>query len=166
MPYKFLVFIYNICIININFFIMKAVLQRVSEASVRVDSKIVGQIDKGILVFLGIAKDDTKEHADYLVNKVIQLRMFEDEAGNLNLSSDQVGAQFLVVSQFTIYGDCKKGRRPSFDQAAEPKKAEELYDYFVQRLKAQAAKVASGVFRAMMKVQLVNEGPVTFIVES
>ena len=145
---------------------MKAVLQRVSEASVRVDSKVVGQINKGILVLLGIAKEDSKEHADYLVKKIVELRMFEDDAGNLNLSSDQVGAEFLVVSQFTIYGDCKKGRRPSFDQAAEPKKAEELYDYFVQRLRTQAAKVETGVFRAMMKVQLVNEGPVTFILES
>lgn len=145
---------------------MKAVLQRVSEASVRVDSKVVGQIGRGVLVFLGVGKDDTKDQADYLVNKIAQLRMFDDPDGNLNLSSDQVGAQFLVVSQFTIYGDCRKGRRPSFDAAAEPKKAEELYNYFVERLKAVVAKVETGVFRAMMKVQLVNEGPVTFIVES
>ena len=145
---------------------MKVVLQRVSEASVRVDSKVVGQITKGVLVLLGIGRDDTTEQADYLVNKIVQLRMFDDKEGNLNLSSDQVGAQFLVISQFTIYGDCRKGRRPSFDKAAEPKKAEELYNYFVERLKAQAAKVETGVFRAMMKVQLVNEGPVTFIVES
>jgi len=145
---------------------MKVVLQRVSEASVHVDSKVVGQIGRGVLVFLGIAKEDTKEQADYLVKKVVQLRMFEDKEGNLNLSSDQVGAEFLVVSQFTIYGDCKKGRRPSFDRAAEPKKAEELYDYFVQRLTAHAPKVETGIFRAMMKVHLINEGPVTFILES
>ncbi|HLF17378.1 MAG TPA: D-aminoacyl-tRNA deacylase [Candidatus Omnitrophota bacterium] len=145
---------------------MKAVLQRVSQASVSVDSRIVGQIGKGVLVFLAVGKEDSEADADYLVKKLIQLRMFEDKEGNLNLSPQEVGAAFLVISQFTLYGDCRKGRRPSFDRAADPQKAEKLYDFFIEQLKKQGMNVASGQFRAMMNVQLVNEGPVTLIVES
>ena len=145
---------------------MKIVLQRVKEAHVSVDGKITGQINQGLLIFLGIAKEDTTLQADYLVKKVAELRIFEDSEGKMNRSALEVGAQFLVVSQFTLYGDCSKGRRPSFDQAAEPEKAQELYEYFIQALRRQNVKVATGVFRAMMEVALINDGPVTLVVES
>jgi D-tyrosyl-tRNA(Tyr) deacylase len=145
---------------------MKIVVQRVSEAHVSVGEETVGRIGKGVVVFLGIAKDDTEEDAGHLVSKLTQLRMFDDEAGNLNLSSREVGASFLIVSQFTIYGDCRKGRRPSFDRAAAPQKAETLYNYFVGKLRAMNVTVKTGVFRAMMKVHLVNDGPVTLILET
>ena len=145
---------------------MKVVIQRVKEASVRVKSEIVGQIGRGILVFLGIGKDDTTQEADYLAQKIPQLRLFEDADEKMNLSSVDVKAEFLVVSQFTLYGNCSKGRRPSFDKAADPKKGEELYNYFVEQLRAQEYRVETGQFRAMMDVALVNDGPVTFILES
>ena len=145
---------------------MKTVLQRVKEAKVVVDSETVGQIGKGILVFLGIGQDDTKEDADFLAQKIPQLRIFEDEQGKMNASALETHAEILVVSQFTLYGDLKKGRRPSFDKAAEPKIAEELYEYFVQQLRTYKLKVETGRFRAMMDVALVNDGPVTFILES
>ncbi len=145
---------------------MKIVLQRVKEAHVSVDGKITGQINQGLLIFLGIAKEDTNLQADYLVKKVAELRIFEDSEGKMNRTALEVGAQFLVVSQFTLYGDCSKGRRPSFDQAAEPEKAQELYEYFIQALRRQNVKVATGVFRAMMEVALINDGPVTLVVES
>ncbi|MGE0269114.1 MAG: D-aminoacyl-tRNA deacylase [Candidatus Omnitrophota bacterium] len=145
---------------------MKLVLQRVKQADVKVDSEIVGAIGVGVLVFLGISKDDSSELADYFVQKICQLRMFEDAQGKMNLSALDITADFLVVSQFTLYGDCRKGRRPSFDQAAEPAQAEMLYDYFIKQLKQQTVKVESGRFRAMMEVSLVNDGPVTFILES
>jgi len=145
---------------------MKAVIQRVHNAKVEVGQVTVGQIQKGVLVFLGVNKNDTREDADYLVDKLIHLRIFEDSQGYLNLSSLEAGAQFLVVSQFTLYGDCRKGRRPSFDQAANPQDAEVLYNYFVERLKAKSVTVETGQFRAMMNVSLVNDGPVTFVIES
>lgn len=145
---------------------MKLVIQRVKKASVEVAGKNVGIIGMGLLVFLGVGQDDTKEDADFLVQKILQLRIFEDAQGKMNLSAQEVNAEFLVVSQFTLYGDCQKGRRPSFDQAAPPDKAQELYHYFVEKLRQQKAKVATGEFRAMMDVHLINDGPVTFILES
>jgi len=145
---------------------MKVVVQRVSRAEVRVDGNSVGRIGRGILVFVGIGREDTAEQADYLAQKVIQLRIFEDKEGKMNLSSLEAAAEILVVSQFTLYGDCRKGRRPSFDKAADPQKGEELYDHFVDALRHQNINVETGQFRAMMDVELVNDGPVTFILES
>lgn len=145
---------------------MKVIVQRVSRAEVRVDKKIVGQIKHGMLIFAGIGKEDTSSDADYLAGKVTQLRMFEDKEGKMNLSSTDVSAELLVVSQFTLYGDCRKGRRPSFDKAADPQKGKELYDHFVAQLRNQNLKVETGQFQAMMDVELVNDGPVTFILES
>ena len=145
---------------------MKIIIQRVNQARVTVESKLVGEIQRGALVFLGISKDDTQKEADYLVKKIVDLRMFDDSEGNLNLSAKDIGAAFLVVSQFTLYGNCTKGRRPSFDKAAAPPVAEELYNYFLNALKLQEVKVESGMFRAMMQVELINDGPVTFILDS
>jgi D-tyrosyl-tRNA(Tyr) deacylase len=115
---------------------------------------------------LGVAQEDTAVQADWLINKIVELRIFEDKAGKMNLSALEYKAEFLVVSQFTLYGSCDKGRRPSFDEAADPQKAEELYNYFVEGLKKHQVVVATGRFRAMMDVSLVNDGPVTFILES
>ena len=145
---------------------MRLVIQRVREAKVEVGSAVVGQIGAGMLIFVGVGKEDTPSDADYLVDKVLQLRIFEDEDGKMNRSALDVHAHFLVVSQFTLYGDCDKGRRPSFDKAAEPKKGEELYDHFVRKLRSHHRKVETGRFRAMMDVALINDGPVTFILES
>lgn len=145
---------------------MKVVVQRVRRAEVRVDGRIVGQIGRGMLIFIGVGKEDTAADADYLAQKAAQLRMFEDAEGKMNLSSFEAGAEILVVSQFTLYGDCRKGRRPSFDKAADPRKGEELYNDFVNKLRARNVKVATGRFGAMMDVGLVNDGPVTFILES
>ncbi len=145
---------------------MRIVIQRVKQASVSVEGQIVGSIAKGLLVFLGISKTDDKLKADHLVRKLIELRIFEDADGKMNVSALDAAAQFLVVSQFTLYGNCDKGRRPSFDEAADPVKGEELYDYFVARLKQQHVPVETGRFRAMMDVTLVNDGPVTFIIDA
>jgi len=145
---------------------MKIVIQRVSSAIVDVDGKTVGSIAKGALILLGIGHEDTKEAVDYYVKKVSELRMFEDENGKMNLSAKDAGGAFLVVSQFTLYGDCSKGRRPSFDKAADPEIAEEIYEYFVKQLIAEGFNVETGRFKAMMNVSLVNDGPVTFILES
>ena len=145
---------------------MRVIIQRVKEAQVKVAGQVVGQIANGMLIFLGVARDDNQSCADYLVKKITELRIFEDAQGKMNLSAQEVGAQFLVVSQFTLYGNCDKGRRPSFDEAADPAKGEELYNYFVEQLKAGQAKVETGQFKAMMDVSLINDGPVTFIVES
>ncbi len=144
---------------------MKLVIQRVKEAHVDVEGKCVGKIKLGMLIFLGVAKGDSVENVDYFVEKVAQLRIFEDREGKMNLSAAEAGGEFLVVSQFTLLGDCDKGRRPSFDAAAEPKTAEELYNVFVERLRAKNFKVETGQFRAMMDVFLLNDGPVTFILE-
>ena len=145
---------------------MRVVIQRVKEAKVQVAGKTIGQIAQGMLVFLGIARDDTPAAADYLVKKITELRIFDDAQGKMNVSAQDAGGQYLVVSQFTLYGNCDKGRRPSFDEAADPVKGEELYNYFVGQLKATKAIVETGKFRAMMDVSLINDGPVTFILDS
>ncbi|HEX8747527.1 MAG TPA: D-aminoacyl-tRNA deacylase [Pyrinomonadaceae bacterium] len=141
-------------------------LQRVTRASVRVEGETVGEIDKGLVVLLGIAQDDTKQDALYLVEKVINLRIFEDEEGRMNLSVLDAGGALLVVSQFTLYGDTRRGRRPSWIEAAEPQAAEPLYDFFVREAGRSVARVATGVFRRMMEVELVNDGPVTILLDS
>jgi len=145
---------------------MRVVIQRVKEAQVKVAGQMVGQIARGMLVFLGIAKADSQLSADYLVKKITELRIFEDTQGKMNLSAQEVGGQYLVISQFTLYGNCDKGRRPSFDEAASPALGEELYNYFVAQLKGTKAIVETGVFRATMDVSLINDGPVTFIIDS
>jgi D-aminoacyl-tRNA deacylase len=145
---------------------MRVVIQRVSQAQVKVGADIVGQIGRGLLIFLGVGRDDTTAGADYLVKKITELRIFEDAQGKMNISAQDAGAQYLVVSQFTLYGNCDKGRRPSFDEAASPAQGEMLYNYFVTQLKATKAVVATGQFKAMMDVSLVNDGPVTFIIDS
>lgn len=145
---------------------MRLVIQRVKQAEVKVDGQTVGAIGAGMLIFLGVAKADTAADADHLVKKAAELRIFEDKDGKMNLSAQEASGGFLVVSQFTLLGDCRKGRRPSFDAAADPVKGEELYEYFVQKLRQTGAPVETGRFRAMMDVSLVNDGPVTFILES
>ena len=145
---------------------MRIVFQRVKEASVTVSGQVVGRIGKGLLVFLAVAKEDTVDDISYLVKKLIELRIFEDAQGKMNCSIVEAGGEFLVVSQFTLLGACEKGSRPSFDAAADPQKGEELYNAFVDALKAAGQKVQTGQFRAMMDVALVNNGPVTFILES
>ncbi len=144
---------------------MRAVVQRVSSASVTVDGKVTGQIGFGMLVLLGVTHTDTEAHADRLAEKLANLRFFHDDAGKMNLSCLDIEGEVLVVSQFTLYGDCRKGRRPSYTEAAEPQKAEQLYEYFMEKLKGLGLRVASGIFGAMMEVSLVNEGPVTLIVD-
>jgi D-tyrosyl-tRNA(Tyr) deacylase len=145
---------------------LKAVIQRVGKSSVEVDGNRVGEIGKGILVLLGVEKGDAEGDADWLAEKIVNLRIFEDEAGKMNLSVREIGGELLVVSQFTLAGNCAKGRRPSFDSAAPPGEANRLYEYFVERLRTMGLKVATGVFQAMMQVSLTNDGPVTFILES
>ncbi|WP_026672439.1 D-aminoacyl-tRNA deacylase [Alkalihalobacterium bogoriense] len=145
---------------------MKVVLQRVSEASVTVEHEVVGQIKSGLLLLVGINHEDTMEDVNYMVDKVINLRIFEDENEKMNLSLLDVNGEILSVSQFTLYGDCRKGRRPNFMSAAKPAKAEELYDLFNEQLKEKGISVQTGRFGAMMDVALVNEGPVTLILES
>jgi len=145
---------------------MKAVLQRVSRARVTVAGEIVGQIDRGLLVLLGVEQDDTEADTHQLADKTVQLRIFDDAAGKMNLALADVGGAVLVVSQFTLLGDCSKGRRPSFIQAAPPELAERLYEIFVAAIGVQGIHVATGQFHAMMEVELVNDGPVTLLLES
>jgi len=145
---------------------MKAVIQRVSEAGVEVDGNSVGRIGRGMLVLLGVEKGDGERDADWLADKIANLRIFEDDGGKMNLALGEVGGELLVVSQFTLAGNCAKGRRPSFDSAAPPAEANRLYEYFVERVRRMDVPVATGVFQAMMQVSLVNDGPVTFILES
>lgn len=146
---------------------MRLVIQRVQQAKVEVAGKVVGEIGKGLLVFIGVEKDDAPRDIDYLIEKIIHLRIFEDSDGKMNLSALEAQGEFLVVSQFTLLGSCHKGRRPSFDRVADPQTGEVMYLGFVKQLKTQGVKkVATGQFRAMMAVTLVNDGPVTFILES
>ena len=144
---------------------MKLVVQRVKQASVKVDEDIVGKIDKGYLVLIGITHTDTKEIAEYLVKKLCNLRIFEDEQGKMNLSLKDVGGKLLIVSQFTLYANCESGNRPSFTDAAKPDIANELYEYFCNKCKENQIEVQKGIFGADMKVSLINDGPVTIILE-
>jgi D-tyrosyl-tRNA(Tyr) deacylase len=145
---------------------MRACVQRVSRASVTVDGAVVGQIGPGLMVLLGVATDDTEADADYLAEKIATLRIFEDAEGKMNQSLAEASGAMLVISQFTLYGDCRKGRRPSFTAAAPPELAERLYERFVAQVRAQGIPTETGRFRAMMQVELVNEGPVTMLLES
>ena len=145
---------------------MRAVIQRVSRAEVRVAGESVGSIGHGLCVFLGIGKDDSQADVEQLAEKIKKLRILEDENGKMNLSLQDIREEVLVVSQFTLYGDCRKGNRPSFSNAAAPDQAEKLYEYFVGRLRDSGLTVATGQFKARMEVTLVNDGPVTFIVEN
>ena len=145
---------------------MRAVLQRVKNAKVEVNGEIVGAIGASVLVLLGVSKTDSEADAEFLAEKIVNLRIFPDDAGKMNRSITDAGGAILVVSQFTIYGDCSKGRRPGFDAAAPPDRARELYEYFVQRVTTFNLNVQTGVFQAHMDVSLVNDGPVTFIVDS
>jgi len=145
---------------------VRAVVQRAGEASVRVDGEVVGRIGPGLVVLLGVGRDDTEKDADVLAEKVLNLRIFPDEQGQMNRSVCDTGGGLLVVSQFTLMGDARRGRRPSYVEAAGPEDAERLYAHFVQRLRPSGLDVATGVFRAMMDVALVNQGPVTILLDS
>ncbi|AQS58362.1 D-aminoacyl-tRNA deacylase [Desulforamulus ferrireducens] len=145
---------------------MRAVVQRVQRGSVTVNDTIVGQIDKGLVVLLGVGQGDTVEDARYLADKITQLRIFSDEQDKLNLSVQDVGGSVLAISQFTLYGDCRKGRRPGYSQAAPPGEAKELYECFVQRLKCNGLPTATGVFQEHMVVEIINDGPVTLLLDS
>lgn len=144
---------------------MKLVVQRVKDANVEVEGKIVGAIEKGFLVLIGVTHNDTKEIADYLVKKLCNLRIFEDENEKMNLSLKDVKGKLLIVSQFTLYADCTGGNRPSFVNAAKPDEANELYEYFCDKCKENGVEVQTGIFGADMKVSLLNDGPVTIILE-
>ena len=145
---------------------MKLVIQRVSQASVSVDDAVIGQIGKGYMVLIGVGADDTKELADKYIRKMLGLRIFEDENGKTNLSLDAVGGELLLISQFTLYANCKKGNRPSFVEAGKPDMAEELYEYIISKCKEQIPVVERGMFGADMKVSLVNDGPFTIVLDS
>ena len=145
---------------------MRAVIQRVSRAKVTVKDAITGQIDIGLLVLLGVGRQDTEADADYLAEKISGLRIFEDEDGKMNRSVRDIGGSVLAVSQFTLYGDVRRGKRPSFDDAAPTECARKLYEYFVERVRAAGLRCETGQFQAMMQVELVNEGPVTILLDS
>lgn len=145
---------------------MRAVVQRVSRCKVTVEDRTVGEIGPGLLVLLGVGKGDTEAAADYLAEKITGLRIFEDDAGKMNISVLDKRGEVLVVSQFTLYGDVRRGKRPSFDAAARPEEARKLYEYFVAKVRSTGLRCETGEFQAMMQVELVNDGPVTIIVES
>lgn len=145
---------------------MRAVVQRVTHACVRVENEVVGEIGPGLLVLLGIAHDDTEQDARYMMEKIAALRIFDDEEGRMNLSVAEIGGGLLVVSQFTLYGDVRRGRRPSWSDAAPPEVAEPLYQFCVEQARQSVAQVATGSFRKMMQVELINDGPVTILLDS
>jgi D-tyrosyl-tRNA(Tyr) deacylase len=145
---------------------MRTVVQRVAKAKVTVDGKVAGEIGLGLLVLLGVAQTDTEQDADYLADKIAGLRIFEDADGKMNLAVAEVGGSVLAVSQFTLYGDVRRGKRPSFDAAARPELAKRLYDYFCKRIRAFGLRCEEGVFQAMMDVELLNAGPVTILLDS
>ena len=145
---------------------MRAVLQRVTRACVRVEREVVGEIKGGLVVLLGIARDDTEQDAKYLVEKIAGLRIFEDSEGRMNLSVMDTGGALLIVSQFTLYGDARRGRRPSWSEAAAPEEAEPLYKLFVSAARQSVRQIATGSFRRMMEVELINDGPVTILLDS
>lgn len=145
---------------------MRVVLQRSKQASVKVNGEIVGRIESGLVLLVGITHTDTKDDMEYVADKIAKLRIFEDEEGKMNRSVEEAGGAILSVSQFTLYGDTRKGRRPSFVDAARPEQAQPLYDFFNEKLRERGLHVETGIFGAMMDVALVNDGPVTFIVES
>jgi D-tyrosyl-tRNA(Tyr) deacylase len=145
---------------------MRAVVQRVTRASVKVAGEIVGQIDDGLLALLGVAQDDTEADANYLADKIVGLRVFEDADEKMNLAVREVDGAILAVSQFTLYGDMRRGLRPSFDAAARPEQARRLYGYFVEKIRATGVRCETGTFQAMMEVELVNDGPVTILIDS
>jgi D-tyrosyl-tRNA(Tyr) deacylase len=145
---------------------MRAVVQRVKKSSVSIDNRLIGEIGKGLLVLLGVAKTDEIRDVDYLVDKILNLRIFEDENGKMNKSLIEINGEMLVISQFTLLGNCRKGRRPSFIEAAEPEKANALYENFIDLVKQKGVSPKTGRFRAMMDVSLINDGPVTLILES
>jgi D-tyrosyl-tRNA(Tyr) deacylase len=145
---------------------MKAVVQRVTQSSVSIDNNKISEIANGLLVLLGVGDDDTQKDADFLAEKIINLRIFEDDQGKMNISLKDIKGQLMVVSQFTLHGDCRKGRRPSFIKAARPEMANELYEYFVKKTRSCGIDTKTGVFQAMMDVGLVNSGPVTLILDT
>jgi D-tyrosyl-tRNA(Tyr) deacylase len=145
---------------------VRAVVQRVSRAQVTVDGEVVGKISRGLLVLVGVAATDTEADADYLADKIAGLRIFEDENGKMNLAVSEMGGEVLAVSQFTLYGDVRCGKRPSFDASAPPEQARKLYEYFVGRIRAAGLVCQTGRFQKMMHVELVNEGPVTILLDS
>jgi|SRR5665213_3591919 len=145
---------------------MRIVLQRVKSSRVEIAGETVGSIGVGLVILLGVTQTDQEEDADYLADKLVKLRIFPDASRRMNRSLLEAGGSLLVVSQFTLYGDCRKGRRPSFDQAAPPEQARALYEYFIQRLKSSNIAVETGVFQAEMEIHLINDGPVTFILDS
>ena len=145
---------------------MRAVVQRVTRASVSIEGEVVGEIQHGLVVLLGIARDDTKDDADYLAPKIVALRVFDDAEGKMNVSVKDIAGGLLIVSQFTLYGDVRRGLRPSWSDAAAPEVAEPLYEYFVECSRKLLEKVETGSFRKMMQVELVNDGPVTILLDS
>jgi D-tyrosyl-tRNA(Tyr) deacylase len=145
---------------------MKAVVQRVKSAQVTVSDEVRGRIDQGLVVFLGVGREDNPQDAEFLATKIAGLRIFSNSAGKFDLSVKDVNGRVLIVSQFTLYGDCRKGRRPSFTDAAPPEMAEELYEYFMDRMRREGLDVESGTFQAEMEVHLVNDGPVTILLDS
>ena len=145
---------------------MRAVIQRVSNASVSVAGRVIGEIGPGLLILLGVSRSDAESDADYLAEKIAGLRIFEDSEGKMNLSVTDAGGAVLAVSQFTLCGDVRRGKRPSFDDAARPERARELYEYFVAQMRSRGLRCETGQFQAMMSVSLVNEGPVTILLDS
>lgn len=145
---------------------MRAVVQRVKKGSVEIGEKEIGKVEKGLVILLGVGQKDVEKDAEYLAEKIVNLRIFGDKEGKMNLSVKDINGQILVISQFTLYGDCKKGRRPSFISAAPPDKAVKLYDYFVKYIKNYCLKVETGQFQAMMLIKIFNDGPVTILLDS